>query len=499
MMKNMKAKLFRIVQTLAFCAVLLLALARVSNVLERKESASKFTPFFEQKEDFDVLFIGNSHTVNGILPLELYDRYGVVSYNLGGYGNSMPLNYWVLKNALDYTTPRVVVVDIHNVGETYMLSGTSGDEHKALDAFPLTRTKYNAIEDLMSDPELFNDEGDAYVDLKWEFYFPIGKYHSRWNKLTRNDFAPQANQEMGAESFSEVVVPEDYWLIDENQASEEYGCGYEYLRRIITDCQALGCGVVLTHLPYPCDEHNQMDANAVWYIADEYGIDFFDFVSMDQVVDYRTDLCDPDHLNASGAKKITDFLGRYLTEHFQLEDRRGDSRYAAWENSLRNYHALKTQKIQSQQSLKSLLMLAHDNRFSTAIALRSGSPVHRSEQLTRLMHNIAREHIYEEDMYAKWSDSLFPLETLDAASGEAYFAFLQPGDAAIIEQSGDAISGADTGFGRIACTAGDGITAITRPDGTQETIFEGEDMGDLQLVILDNATGAIVKAAQFWL
>lgn len=39
-----------------------------------------------------------------------------------------------------------------------------------------------------------------------------------------------------------------------------------------------------------------------------------------------------------------------------------------------------------------------------------------------LMQNIAREHVFEEDLFAKWSNSLFPLEALDEAaqSGQSY-------------------------------------------------------------------------------
>lgn len=493
----MKHKLLRIVQTAAFLAALLFALTRVSAVLERKESGNKFAPFFAQKENFDVLFIGNSHTVNDVLPLEIYEDYGIVSYNLGGYGNSMPLSYWVLQNALNYTTPRVVVVDVHNAGETYMLSGSSGDEHKALDAFPLDVTKYRAINDLMSDPEMINDEGYAYADLKWEFYFPIGKYHSRWSYLTEGDFKPQANREMGADSFYEVVVPDDYEIIDEYMVSEEYGCGFEYLRRIIEDCQARGLEVVLTHLPYPAEEDDQMDANAVWYIADEYGVEFLDFVSMDQVVDYDTDLCDPDHLNVSGARKISDFLGKFLADRFQLEDRRADSRYANWQQALHTANELKDSRAAGEHRPESLLMLAHDNRYRTAVYVGADSRVHSSERLNRLMHNIIREHVYEEDMFAKWSNSMFPLEQLDRAQGEAYFAFLSPDTGAFSEQTGAAIAGAQTGFGTIACTPAGGISSLTREDGTQETLFAGETGADLQLVLLDSETGRVVRSAEF--
>ena len=492
----MKHKLLRIAQTAAFLAALLFALSSAASVLERKESANKLSPFFERPKEFDVLLIGNSHTVNGMLPLEMYEDYGITAFNMGGYGNSVPLSYWVLQNALDYAEPRVVVIDVHNAGETYMLSGSSGDEHKALDAFPLSMTKYRAINDLMSDPELINDEGDAYADLKWEFYFPIGKYHSRWRELGWGDFHPQPNREMGSETFSEVVAPDDYEIIDENMVSEEYGYGFEYLRKIIADCQARGIGVVLTHLPYPAEEDDQMDANTVWYIADEYGVDFLDFVAMDQVVDYRTDLCDPDHLNASGAKKISDFLGRFLVDHFDLEDRRADSRYAGWQSSLRTYNELKDARLSMQEAAESLLMLAHDNRYRTALYLRAGSPVHASELFNRLIHNIAREHIYEEDMYAKWSDSLFPLQALDNAQGEAYFAFISPGEETQIEQTGSSITGVQTGFGYLGCSQENGITTLQRDSGEEEMLF-GRGGADLQLVIFNSETGAIVRTAEF--
>ena len=494
----MKHKLLRIVQTGAFLAVLLCALSAVSAVLERKESANKFAPFFDRPKEFDVLLIGNSHTVNGMLPLEMYEDYGIAAFNLAGYGNSIPLSYWVLQNALDYAQPRVVVMDVHNVGETYMLSGSSGDEHKALDAFPLSMTKYRAINDLMSDPEMFNDEGFAYADLKWEFYFPIGKYHSRWSDLKQSDFQPQANRELGADTFAEVVVPREYTIVDENMVSDEYGCGFEYLRKIIEDCQSRGIDVVLTHLPYPAKEHDQMDANTVWYIAEEYGVDFLDFVAMDQVVDYNIDLCDPDHLNASGAKKVSDFLGRFLADHYDLPDRRTDSRYAGWQDILSTYNALKDQRLRDQQSLQSLLSLAHDNRYRTALYLSADSPAHANEQLNRLMHNIARDHIYEEDMYAKWSDGLFPLTALDGAQGEAYFAMICPDDQTFLEQTGSDISGTETGFGQLVCTQESGITSLLRKSGEEETLFESGG-ADLQIVILNGETGDIVRAAEFTL
>ena len=69
-----------------------------------------------------------------------------------------------------------------------------------------------------------------------------------------------------------------------------------------------------------------------------------------------------------------------------------------------------------------MLMLLHDDDFACEITVSAGCALFDSEKLTTLMQNIAREHVFEEDMFAKWSNSLFPLEKLDEAaeSGRSY-------------------------------------------------------------------------------
>ena len=171
-----------------------------------------------------------------------------------------------------------------------------------------------------------------------------------------------------------VADAQDYDLIDEMQATEESGqTGFVYLRRIIEDCQARGIEVLLVHLPYPADEEKQMDANAVCGIAEAYGVDFIDFVSMDQVTDYATDCFDAnEHLNPSGARKVSDYLGRYIAEHYEIADRRGEAAYAAWADDTAAYRAKKLADFQNQGGLESALMLLHDDDFACEITVSAG-------------------------------------------------------------------------------------------------------------------------------
>ena len=136
----------------------------------------------------------------------------------------------------------------------------------------------------------------------------------------------------GADMRIGVAPMKDYTLIDDDKYGEEIGVGYMYLRRIIEECRARGKAILLVHLPHLASERAQMSANTVGSIAEEYGVDYIDFVRMDSVVDYAADCYDSSaHLNPSGGWKVTDYIGQYLSERYGLSDCRSDPAYAHWQ------------------------------------------------------------------------------------------------------------------------------------------------------------------------
>ena len=420
----MKKKVLSLLKIVVFCALLCCVLAGVSRLVERKESREKMQPFLSRAGEYDVLFLGDSIMNTGVFPMEMWEKYGIAGYNIASYGNTLPITYWALQNALNYAKPKLVVLDVQGVSKGYKLSGNSSDVHTAFDCYPITKTKLETLDDLMDDPDAVDDDGTAYADMKWEYLFTLGKYHARWSELTDEDFHPVYNKEKGAKSVIAVADIGDYDLIDENMATEESGqTGFVYLRRIIEDCQTRGIEVLLVHLPYPANEQQQMDANAVWAVAEDYGVDYIDFVSMDQVADYAADCFDAhEHLNPSGARKVSDYLGRYITEHYDVDDHRGDAAYTAWADDAVAYREKKRTDFERQSDLACALMLLHDDDFACTVTVSAGNALFASDKLMTLMQNIAREHVFEEDLFAKWSNSLFPLEALDEAaqSGQSY-------------------------------------------------------------------------------
>lgn len=128
----------------------LFLLCGLSKVLERKAADMKYTDFFEEEEDFDVLFLGTSHVKYGILPMELWHDYGIVSYNLGTNQQFLPTTYWQMENALEYTSPKLIVIDCFFLSLEDLVSTSA---HDSLDAIPFSKTKLDALSDLVGSGE----------------------------------------------------------------------------------------------------------------------------------------------------------------------------------------------------------------------------------------------------------------------------------------------------------------------------------------------------------
>ena len=72
--------------------------------------------FYRMKKDtVDVLFLGSSQTAAGFNPQNLYDSFGIRSYNLGSNHQSLWASYYWLREALGRQSPKVVVLDCYEL------------------------------------------------------------------------------------------------------------------------------------------------------------------------------------------------------------------------------------------------------------------------------------------------------------------------------------------------------------------------------------------------
>ena len=117
---------------------------------QRKESYQKNQEFMRDRTDYDVMFFGSSHVLNGIFPMELWKDYGITSYNFGGHASYIPVSYWVMRNAVERHKPKVVVLDCFSLDSEVKVADNQNYLHISFDAFPLRGVKIDAIKDLVA-------------------------------------------------------------------------------------------------------------------------------------------------------------------------------------------------------------------------------------------------------------------------------------------------------------------------------------------------------------
>lgn len=327
MMKTVK----RLAGTVCFLLILVLLIGGLTFVTRNKNEADLVHPYYdEQNNSLDVVFVGSSHVMCGIYPMELYRDYGIAAYNYASSALVLPQAYYQVVEALRTQTPEVLVLDISGVAFENTKVGSPEYVHVQLDNMKWSLNKITAINDLIENPS-----------SRLEYYFPLVKFHTRWKELTAEDFHKITGNSKGArvsEGVLEGAKPNEIMPRDYTARISEYQ--EIYLRKILDYCRDRDVPVLLLNLPFIADETAQGKYNAVYGIAEEYGLPYLNLMHhMDDIgFDYTTDLKDTSHCNRSGAEKVTSYVGEYLKESYDLPDRRDDPAFApAWDAAYERY------------------------------------------------------------------------------------------------------------------------------------------------------------------
>ena len=114
------------------------------------------------------------------------------------------------------------------------------------------------------------------------------------------------------------------------------------MEEIKSFCDENGAKLLLLSAPSTAN-WNYSRHNGIQNLADEIGCEYIDLNLMNDKlkIDWNTDTHDKgDHLNHSGAVKVTRYISEFLSETELLTDHRTDAEYAKWNNSLKNYESV---------------------------------------------------------------------------------------------------------------------------------------------------------------
>lgn len=302
--------------------------------------------YAEDKDTLDVVFFGTSHVICGISPMELYRNYGIKSYVLATGDQPMQSTYYWIREAHKSQRSMVAVVDVWSLLFTDQV--TEEVARESVDDMQFSPNKLSAVKTLC----------ETYGLPMFDFIFPLFRYHQRWTELTGEDVRYlfqdkhdlwRGHYPIAGYEYSEYQGVD---LLDSTVTEEEppelKPENVEELKRIVSYCEAEGIPLLLTKVPlmtWTAERHN-----AVSEIADSCGATFFDMnlnpyyqtIGMDPEVDYQG----KDHLNMTGAVKVSRAFGEYLLENGYLSEEAigsPDSATDRWEADLPRYqHSYKS-------------------------------------------------------------------------------------------------------------------------------------------------------------
>ena len=305
--------------------LLLLFFANQIRIQKPQQMSARYFEF--DGETFDVLFFGTSILYRGVYPLDLWNDYGMVSFNLGSGNESIPMSYYLIKDAIERHTPDLIVLECSYIDYEKKLY-KAPYVHYVLDNMPYFNIYRNQmIFDLVQEKDL------------QEYIIPFTAYHERMDKFFENNTSMiNADINFGARITKKKYEGELFSLNPVDESTVLPDTALSYLEKIQSICSTHKIPLLLMTMPIlsssdQCSQ-DEYDArrNAAYALekyAKEHNLTYINMLDKFEELKFTiTDTADGFHLNESGAEKYTKFIGKYIIEHYNIPDRRNASDYS---------------------------------------------------------------------------------------------------------------------------------------------------------------------------
>lgn len=328
----MKMKQIKKICRLAGFAVLAVLMLHILNSMLCVKSVSGINQtrglYAQPRNKIDVLFLGSSHVHCNIDTRVLWEEQGIAAYMCSTAEQPLWNSYHYLVEALKTQKPELIVLDVftparfyEDIQEKWLAENVEG--------MRFSRNKYEMVK--------ASTESDH---LSWLFGYP--RYHDRYTQISESDcnnFFWKRGEQAKWKGYVEMNNHAQMTAMDMTQVTQREPLTEKaqyYLDQIIALAQKEEIPLMFLNAPYLVEETDQYRYNEIAAQAEEQGILFLNTnypeIYREIGMDFDNDFADHAHLNAQGAKKYASYLGRWIMEHYQVSDRRGQAGYESWEN-----------------------------------------------------------------------------------------------------------------------------------------------------------------------
>ena len=319
----------RAVKIFVILIIFIIVLAFLNRLLKPKYATSlvegsMISQYYGESKDHEVIFIGDCEVYANFSPMVMYEESGIKAYVRGSSQQLIWQSYYILEETLKYEKPKVVVFNVNSMRYGKNSSAVSEAYNRLMiDNMKWSKTKVDLIKASMTEEESFI----SYV-------FPILRYHSRFDELTKEDFEYLFENKINTYNgflVNKNIKPVTNLPTKRPLANYEFNSEcYEYLQKITDLCKNNNIELILIKAPsvYPYwyDEYNTQ----IEQFALKNNLDFYNFLDNAEEIgiDYNKDTYDGGlHLNLTGATKLSKYFAKILKENYNLTDYTGDKLY----------------------------------------------------------------------------------------------------------------------------------------------------------------------------
>ncbi len=367
------------VKGILFLFLLSVSLFSINGVLKAKfimkncpyPTTSSFRQFYEMDRDsVDVLFIGASVCANAFIPQEIYNDYGIRSYNLASEEQSVFFSYYWLKEALRFQKPKVVVLEalyLQNHHPESPVNTLEALTRKALDRMKWSPVKMEAVHNLC---QIDTSQSEL------SYYLTNIRYHARWSRLEQYDMDQEAVDAYYFKGFAPYDVSGPASFTPYHQTDPEASFTYdavtrEYLDKIVDLCREKGITLILISLPV--EKMKDATINTHKAYADSKNIDYYNFAEADCIEQIGARLPEENivfHQNVWGAIKTSRYIGKILQEEYGL----GPVQDPQYENTRGNYeHLLAAKELLRIEDQSEYLQKLNDPDYAVFFATQGNA------------------------------------------------------------------------------------------------------------------------------
>lgn len=369
----MKTKILNFIRGVILIGVLVAVFLGCTQLLKNKSAQIKYADFFNKETNCDVLFLGTSHTLNTVLPMEMWKESGISSYNWGQSNCTPAVNYYLIQDLIKYTETKLVVMDLYGLmeyegyGNKKYRNDRLGQQRVQFDELPFSLNKVKAARDIFDN---YSKNMDMVINLL--------TYHNRWKNLNKSDFVVEASPQKGADMLIGVGTGASYTPISKEETTELSGVCYDYFLRFLDFCEEKDIEVLCVYLPYPANADVQRRANSVGEIIESYeNATYLNMLDMN-LVDYGTDLyLDNAHLNFNGSAKVSRWLAEYIAENYPVDDY---SQNEKWIGDWNRYTEYKVGRICDASEPLDKLSLIFGDSFAVEATIRENLVLNENDK-----------------------------------------------------------------------------------------------------------------------